>query len=120
MRAAFLVCALCLISTAARAEVDATKFLSTYDALPPGEVKQQLAQYLDYIEDGMGWANSVLQSRNDQQLYCLPPSLTLTGDQLVNMVRRKVQQIPKLGEEPVGLVMLFALQEVFPCLPNSK
>jgi hypothetical protein len=94
--------------------VDADRFLSEYAALPP-DGKRILGNHLSAIEEGFGWANAALNDRHEQKLFCQPGHLALTHDQLVDILRKEVEEVPPTGHMLVGLALLFALQRVFPC-----
>ena len=68
------------------------------------------------VEDGMGWANIVLKKRKDTPpLYCVPDGFGLTGEQILEMLRKEVNENPSSAEESYGLVILETLERVFPC-----
>lgn len=69
------------------------------------------------VESGLLWANSQLQQNGSPKLYCQPVKLSLTGDELVRILEEfgKAKDHPKADEYPLGMVMLKALQRVFPC-----
>jgi hypothetical protein len=121
MRLSVLVLAagFCLLSTMAQAQLT-NDFLQQYAAAPPERKSYFLRQVVD-IEDGLAWANMALaRDRKEQPLYCVPTNLALTGGQLINIVRRDVEETPSDGEYPVGLILLQALKKVFPCQPASR
>ena len=64
----------------------------------------------------MGWANIVLKKRKDTPpLYCVPDGFGLTGEQILEMLRKEVKENPSSREESDGLVILETLEKVFPC-----
>jgi hypothetical protein len=107
-----------IAATQARAEADVSTFLKTYDAARPTQ-QQTLREYLLWNYNGMDWANSSITLRDNRPLYCIPGKLALTGEQLVDMLRREAQEHPTLWTKPVGLVLLYALNTIFPCAPPS-
>jgi hypothetical protein len=69
----------------------------------------------------MSWMNVALKERHDQPVYCVPNNLVLTGDKLIDIIRKEVEKTPSLATSPVGLTILFGLEDEFlPCKPNSK
>jgi hypothetical protein len=107
--------AFCLFSTAAMAEMNVSDLLRLYDAGNAGE-RRLIAHSVSQMEDGMSWVNSYLKShRKDGEVYCIPEKLALTGDQVIEMLRRKVKELPGLSDIPYGGVMLTVLRETFPC-----
>jgi hypothetical protein len=78
--------------------------------------KQSIVTILTAVEDGMGWANAELKKRKDgPPLYCVPDGFGLTGEQILEMLRKEVKENPSSAEESYGLVMLETLEKVFPC-----
>ena len=70
--------------------------------------------YIAAIEHGLSWANAHNADNGLPMLYCLPPNLGLTGDQTVSIFVRYAED-NSVAEYPVGLVLMEALKEVFPC-----
>jgi ADP-ribose pyrophosphatase YjhB (NUDIX family) len=69
----------------------------------------------------MGWANIVLKKRKDTPpLYCVPDGFGLTGEQILEMLRKEVKENPSSAEESYGLVILETLEKVFPCTSNRN
>jgi hypothetical protein len=71
------------------------------------------------METGFGWANAVLSDGGGKPLYCVPPKVVLTGEQLIDILRRYIEE-PKtrphaIGSQELGLVLLQALRDAFPC-----
>jgi hypothetical protein len=65
----------------------------------------------------MGWANIVLKKRKDTPpLYCVPDGFGLTGEQILEMLRKEVKENPSSAEESYGLVILETLDRTFHCL----
>ncbi|MBX5130785.1 hypothetical protein HJB53_30305 [Rhizobium lentis] len=66
---------------------------------------------------GLEAANEVLKGRNQALLYC-QPDIAITGDQHLRIVEQSVQKHPNVGEldaADIGVALLFALQQAFPC-----
>jgi hypothetical protein len=120
MRLALAICSYCLLLGVAHAESDVNKFLRDYDA---GNVveRHRMSDYLSSIETGMSWVNVFLaEDRKERPLYCPPNTLALTGDELVDILRRALEGSPEEGSRPLGLVLMTALQKAFPCQSKSK
>jgi hypothetical protein len=77
--------------------------------------RDDIKRILLATNNGFAWANADLKYRKREPLYCPPGKLALTGEQLIDILRRKVRHDPAFGSEYVGLGLLFALQETFPC-----
>jgi hypothetical protein len=71
-------------------------------------------------ETGFAEANSDLRNnRKEPPLYCPPEKINLTGDQLIDIVRRWVEtkraQATRIESGPMPMALLYALQDAFPC-----
>jgi hypothetical protein len=114
---AMVIC-LCL-PTVARAEDTADQFLARYDAAPTPASKLVWTQYIETMETGFGWANAVLSDGGGKPLYCVPPKVVLTGEQLIDILRRYIEEVKTrphaIGSQLLGLVLLQALRDAFPC-----
>lgn len=75
----------------------------------------QLRLQLFYIADGMGWANVAAQYTYKVSLYCPPPALALSADQYDRILRDYVAARPAQAGNPIGSIMMIALQTKFPC-----
>jgi hypothetical protein len=111
MKRMILALAVCLSASAAHAQVTAEVLLKNYDMATP-DGKQYLGEVLVHFEDGVSWANVM---RKDARLYCLPRQLVLTGEQLIDILRRELKQRPGSENYPYQLILIMALQRVFPC-----
>jgi hypothetical protein len=78
--------------------------------------------YITGIEDGLSWANVESKKRFGVKLYCSPGSIALQGDQIIDIMRRFVRahDYMDLQEQRVGVVLLLALEELFPCPPLGR
>jgi putative SOS response-associated peptidase YedK len=118
MRALFTLCFL-MFSIAARAEVDLKTFLETYDGADIAE-KHHLAERLLDMQYGMAWTNAVIEAETGQHLYCPPETSALNGEQLVDMLRKKAAEGPRLNDISFGLAILSTLRMTFPCAEKSN
>jgi hypothetical protein len=107
-----LIIGICLASVPAYAFAETAKFLKDYDAAAN---KTPWLEYLSGFEDGFGWANAVLNQQHDRQIYCVPETLTLTADQVLQILRDEFKKAPNLAKSPVGLTIFYGLKETFPC-----
>jgi hypothetical protein len=109
-----------LVSTVARAESTASILLQLYDS-GDAETKRSAAYGVSMVETGTSWANTAIANeRKEQPIYCPPAKLALTGDQLIDIIRREVSDHPSVGTAPFGLVMIKALEKLFPCGQKSN
>jgi Rap1a immunity proteins len=61
------------------------------------------------------WPNARLHLDGRPQLYCEPKMLALTSEQDISILRRYVKEHPETKDKPAGVVMLLAMQDIFPC-----
>jgi hypothetical protein len=72
--------------------------------------------YLSEITTGQEWYNARIQIRGGQALFCPPGRLPITQDLQSDILQRYLRQgRPEEWNQPLGMVMLKALQHVFPC-----
>ena len=115
MKTAGWICGLCLLSTAAHAEVDTATILRHYDEADLA-TKKYIAEKIADIENGMSWANADLLSRKQSPLYCPPQTMVLTGEQLIDILRREIKDEPwESTRLSFPAVLITALEKVFPC-----
>ena len=99
-----------VISSPALSELSANDAIDRYrnnDAM--------LYQYVLGLGSALSWANSELAGSKRHPLFCIPVNVVLTVDQQIDILARHITHTPANGELPVGGVLLFALQEAFPC-----
>jgi hypothetical protein len=103
----------------AQAENDAKTFLQTYKTASLAN-QQSMRDDLKWVEIGISWVNVDLKTKHQRQLYCQPGKLSLTGEQLIDMLQKHVQEVPIAADYPFGLMLLEALIKVFPCSPGPN
>ncbi len=69
--------------------------------------------YLSGMGEGMSWLNSDAHPK----VYCAPEMLGLSGQNYIDILENYVSRNsdPAVRRQELGLLLLFALQEVFPC-----
>ena|ERR1700677_567330 len=71
------------------------------------------------IEDGFSAVNDELSDNGKPMLYCAPETPKLTGDQLIDILRRWVEanraKAPDMDVAPPAAALLYALEEAYPC-----
>ena len=102
---------------------------STSHAAPEGTTKEFIDlsksgdQYtrllLRALVDGIEWANTEVTSRTGKSLFCEPDHLALVPDQVLDMLSRFATRHPNYNDARLGLTMLRALEDAFPC-PSGK
>jgi hypothetical protein len=104
-----------LMSTPAAADPTVAKYLKDYDAANPDR-RAILELIVSSIENGIGWSNSyAMVAQKRAPIYCLPGNLALTGGQITDMLRRRVEDHPKVGDDELGLAILMTVEATFPC-----
>jgi hypothetical protein len=75
--------------------------------------------YMHGVGQGYGWANAQLELRGQALLFCQPRKLSLTQENLANLLDRYLTAQLEAGKNPTSLMLepllLQALQEAFPC-----
>jgi hypothetical protein len=90
-----------------------TDFLKLHDE-PLG--RDQTETGIMGVQHGFIAANAYLIGTLKQPpLYCLPETLSLTADQLVEMLRRGVKEQPELDADDPPIALLAVMQHTFPC-----
>jgi hypothetical protein len=75
----------------------------------------QIENYVRAEQDGMLWSNVYSTSHQRPLLYCQPERLSLTGRQMMDMLRRAAEETPELLKAPLGFAVLATLRRTFPC-----
>jgi hypothetical protein len=65
--------------------------------------------------NGLIWANTSLRSNDHTELFCVPPSDSVSVQQAVEMMSKQIKEKPTEGQLPVGSLLLQSLKETFPC-----
>jgi hypothetical protein len=113
LRPAILICCLAMLPSISAAEPKTDKFMQNYQSATALSSVTKL--YLKGMIDGMGWANIQLKRDNQKPIYCPPPKLPLTENQAYEIIKAKASQRPHYKTTYVGLTLLHALKDVFPC-----
>jgi len=100
--------------TTAMAEYDVKSALQAYDAAD-SDNRKVWELIFGNTYNGMRWANATLVGRKQQQLFCEPNNVVLTGPQVTEMLRGQLNADPKFGDLPYGFGILIVLQIKFPC-----
>jgi hypothetical protein len=114
--AAILACALLLMPATANATV-----ADLFETLDHGseQTKDIVLTIVEANVAGLDAANLVLNSQGKAMLYCTPQKISLTGEQLVDILRRFVQakraEAPFLDKLRPAEVLLVSLKDAFPC-----
>jgi hypothetical protein len=105
------------ISAQAVQQSDVNALLNLYDNIASPDQRQKIVDAVSNTEQGMVITNVYLQAfRHEAPLYCAPTNLALTGEQLIDILRREVETNQRLYKgKSWSLVLIFALQKIFPC-----
>jgi hypothetical protein len=71
--------------------------------------------YIKGIAEGMNWVNGYMLRDFHTRYYCPPQKIPFTPEQYIDMIERHLKQKPRLGEKPIGLVLLETLKATIPC-----
>jgi hypothetical protein len=118
MRARFITASILMLALCAgpssAAEPSLNEILKDYEN---PALRATVLSNLSSIETALGWANSALraQRKSRRALYCLPDNLTIEPHELISMLRDALWDEPRLGDRPIGFVVLVTLQRAFPC-----
>jgi hypothetical protein len=95
-----------------------TDFLKLHDE-PLG--RDQTETEIVGVQDGFIKANAFLtRTRKEAPMYCQPGNLSLTADQLIDMLRRGEKEQPELDDADPASALLSIMQRTFPCPQSSK
>jgi hypothetical protein len=113
--AAILLCILSMPASAKEADADVNALIAAYDS--NDQVRQVYASiHADLVARGIWTAQSMYVIRLKQpELYCQPSARTLTGEQVIDILRRAVQKDLAIGTLDTGLGIFRALEATFPC-----
>jgi len=87
------------------------------DAYHHGNSKENLLLriFIRGIGEGIGALNAWEKVSGAKPAYCPPPNIALVDAQLVSILADHIAKYPSLKDNPVSLVMISALEDVFPC-----
>jgi Rap1a immunity proteins len=71
--------------------------------------------YIHGVSDGILVYNTFTSRQGGKQFFCPPDNISLVDDQLVSIVKGYIDKFPKTKSLPVAGVLMFALQDAFPC-----
>lgn len=95
-----------------------TDFLKLHDE-PLGQSMAETE--ITGLRDGFTEANAYLTgSRKEAPMFCQPQNLSLTADQLIDMLRRGVDEQPELDQSDLASALLAVMRRTFPCQQNTK
>jgi hypothetical protein len=89
-------------------------FLEMYNG---GDASERTLLQLSIIgaDSAFVTANAELKTNGKEPLYCQPEHLSLTPEQVVDMVEKGVAENKDLATVPVTVVMLEVFKRTFPC-----
>lgn len=94
-----------------------TDFLAMYDGGDTawrGALDAMLVGELN----GLKTANAILVMQHRAPLYCPPDKATMSGKEMLDMLRQEAAVAPGFGRLPWSLVFAAALGNSFPCPPS--
>lgn len=76
----------------------------------------QMKSYVMGVFSGLRFANGELGSKKRELLFCEPPTNSIGYEQIMDILGNFIiVKYPSLASQPVGLGLLRALQEAYPC-----
>ena len=111
------VLAATMLAGAGQAEnlITAKEVLDHYGSGAANE-KAMVAGILLQTEQGMEWMQTYFEiKRNQKRAFCPPEKPHLTGEQILDIMRREIGRAPQFASKPYEAVLLTSLQSVFPC-----
>ncbi len=120
MKFVLAVCFAMALSTHAHAEWTATEFLAFYNS-GDATTRKWMEITLGGVVSGLSYANTLFGIKVGKQLYCQPPTLDLTGSQLLHMLRENLTARvgEALGDSPIALTMYIVMATTFPCAADG-
>lgn len=122
MKKLIAIAALSILSFSQTAQAEFS--ISGYNLLKNMKGNERFRDYLDGSVNGLTWANASLQHKNLPPLYCQPPKLTMNVDNMIQLLdgylERNKELVGRLTDPALGLIMVIALQEAFPCKTGSE
>jgi hypothetical protein len=69
------------------------------------------------VAEGAGWSNVLLDSHGSKKLFCQPSNLTMSADDLLDIIKREVNANAKVfkSDTPLGLILIKGLVDIYPC-----
>jgi hypothetical protein len=114
------ICAAIALCVAAGSANAATLRFKNYTA-PENEKQRFLnAIYLDGLKEGLITFNIALVHSGAAPLFCLPPKIVLTVDQVDDILMREAKSVPTPDDMPIGIPLLAGLRKTFPCGEQNK
>lgn len=111
---AAMACCAVIFSPPANAEINGGEMMKRIDE---GSMPDKIA--LISYSTAYEWANTRLAYEKKNPLFCPPPKLSMTPDQTIDIFRQYVKSHVIATQTPAGLVMLWALEDTFPCYPKA-
>ena len=106
--------ALCILtvlaSSQARAEPTADWYIQRHAKEP--KIVEVLVQH---TYDGILWSEVYHKDLGGRKLFCPPTKLALNGNQLLDIMRQFLEAHKSSAELPMGLVLVMAVKDTFPC-----
>jgi hypothetical protein len=115
-----LCAAVAVMAAITPARATQPQFINTADLLTAydqgdASSRQLILLGLAQTEGGMELANIELQTRGNSPLYCRPAQLMLTGEQVLDMIRRYSAAHSDIRDSSYAVAILRAAEDAFPC-----
>ena len=80
-----------------------------------GKDREAIKVYAKGVGTGILASNTYLTHIRQNEMFCLPPGLTLTPEQYISSIEELLKRRPHAATEPAPVVMVIALIDMFPC-----
>jgi hypothetical protein len=83
----------------------------------PRNTQQDVAPrlFIRGVGEGISIYNTLQETRNAEPFFCPPERLGLVDAQYVAIIKDFLVKFPNTKTQPVAAVLLYALQDAFPC-----
>ena len=111
-KASIAVAAVMLFSLTetAKAEMSAERFLEVWDK----ESREAKVYFLGNT-NGISWMNTVVNEVTGKHYYCPPEKIRLKVEQEIDILRHYLETNPESSKLPLGMVIVDAFHDTFPC-----
>jgi hypothetical protein len=107
--------AACLLALTAAPTAAADVRLDFYRH-PESETFRHYGQmYLDGVKGGLMAYNAWMRKHGGPPAFCVPETLAMTTEQTEDIMRRSADKRSAKGDTPVALLLLWGLQDTYPC-----
>lgn len=72
--------------------------------------------YVKGVGEGLMWGNTMINVRQNTNIFCPPPKMALNGENYISILQKELESNSSYKDsDPIELVLVLALEKVFPC-----